>query len=169
VGTWALLSVAQQRRAGNAEAEGRADCQSSACSIAGRGGDHLALLRWHAPRGHAGGGWTRRWPRCLHVLRDEATRRDSLSATTRAQRTTGGATTTTGRRGAVSELTSARRADPLSPVGSAVVAFAHERAGAPRLAVEVALRAVALHPDRYLGYWRLGLAYLRLGKTAEAV
>jgi DNA-binding winged helix-turn-helix (wHTH) protein/tetratricopeptide (TPR) repeat protein len=72
------------------------------------------------------------------------------------------------RRGAVLELTSARRGDPLSPLASAVVAFAHERAGEPRLAVEVALRAVALHPDRHVGFGRLGLAYLQLGRAAEA-
>ena len=70
--------------------------------------------------------------------------------------------------GARREIAHAREADPLSSLAGALQAFVLEIAGEHEEELLVARRAVELRPDRFLGYWSLGLAAVHCGRADEA-
>lgn len=61
-----------------------------------------------------------------------------------------------------------REIDPLSGLATALRCLFHEVEGEHEDALAVARKAVELRPDRFLGYWSLGLANVFLGRVAPA-
>jgi len=70
---------------------------------------------------------------------------------------------------AAEALARARETDPFSAVALAMQALLHDAAGEFEQALLVSRRAVELRPEHFLGHWRLGVAFARLGRHDEAV
>lgn len=70
---------------------------------------------------------------------------------------------------AAEALGRARETDPFSAVALALQAFLHDVAEEYEQGLLVARRAVELRPEHFLGHWRLGVAFTRLGRHDEAV
>jgi tetratricopeptide (TPR) repeat protein len=71
--------------------------------------------------------------------------------------------------GARQSIARAREIDPLSIVAAAFRCLVHELAGEDERELAVALRAVELRPDNFLGHRCLGVAYVRLGKKGAGL
>jgi tetratricopeptide (TPR) repeat protein len=61
-----------------------------------------------------------------------------------------------------------RDLDPLSGLATALRCLFHEAEGEHEQALDLARRAVDLRPERFVGYWSLGLANVFLERSAEA-
>jgi DNA-binding winged helix-turn-helix (wHTH) protein/tetratricopeptide (TPR) repeat protein len=70
---------------------------------------------------------------------------------------------------AADALARGRETDPFSAAALALKAFLHDVAGEDEQGLLTARRAVELRGDHFLGYWRLGVALMRLGRHDEGV